>query len=76
MDGVCSTYGGGERAYRILVGKPEGKRPLGRLRRRWEDNIKMDLLEVGCGGMDWTDFAQDTDKWRTFANTVMNLRVS
>ena len=49
--------------YRVLVGKPEGKRPLGRPRRRWEDNIKMDLQEVGCGGMDWIELAQDRDKW-------------
>ena len=67
----------GERrgVYRVLVGKPEGKRPLGRLRRRWEDNIKMDLEEVGCGGMDWIDLAQDTDRWPAVGNAVMNLRV-
>jgi hypothetical protein len=58
--------------YRILVGKPEGKRPLGRPRRRWEDNICVDLRE---GGMDWIDQAQDRDQWGTFVNTVMNLRV-
>ena len=62
-------------AYRCLVGKPEGKRPLRRLRRRWEDNIKMDLQEVGCGGMDWIDPAQNRDTWRAFVNAVMNLRV-
>jgi len=50
--------------YRILVGKPEGKKPLVRTRRRWEDNIKMDLQEVGCGGVDWIEVAQDTDRWR------------
>jgi len=61
--------------YRVLVGKPEGKRPLGRPRRRWEDNIKMDLQEVGCGGMDWLELAQDRDIWRTLVNAVMNLRV-
>jgi len=61
--------------YRVLVGKPEGKRPLGRPRRRWEDNIKMDIQEVGCGGMDWTDVTQDRDRWRAFVNAVMNLRV-
>ena len=61
-------------AYRVLVGKPEGKRPLGRPRRRWEDNIKMDLWEVGCEGMDWIDMAQDRDTWRALVNAVMNLR--
>jgi len=63
----------GER--RVLVGKPEGKRPLGTPRRRWEDNIKTDLQEVGCGGMDWIDMAQDRDRWRALVNAVMNLRV-
>jgi hypothetical protein len=62
-------------AYRILVAKPEGKRPLGRPRRRWVDNIKMDLREIGCDGMDWIDLAEDRDQWRAFMNTVMNLRV-
>jgi hypothetical protein len=62
-------------AYRILVGKPEGKRPLGRPRRRWEDYIRMDLREVGWVGMDWIDLAQDRDQWRVSVNTVMNLRV-
>ena len=57
------------------MGKPEGKRPLGRPRRRWKENIKMDLQEVGCGGMDWIDLAQDKDRWRALANAVMNLRV-
>jgi hypothetical protein len=61
--------------YRILVGKPEGKRPLGRPRRRWEDNIRMDLREIRWGGMDWIDLAQDRDQWRAVVNTVMNLRV-
>jgi hypothetical protein len=67
----------GERrgAYRALVGKPEGRKPLGRPRRRWEDNIKMDLREVGCGGMDWINLAQDRDRWRALMNAVMNLRV-
>ena len=55
--------------------KPAGKRPLGRPRRRWANNIKMDLREVGCGGMDWIDLAQDRDKWRALVNEVMNLRV-
>jgi hypothetical protein len=57
------------------VGKPEGKKPLGRPRRRWEDNSKMDLREIGWGGMDWIDLAQDRDQWRALVNTVMNLRV-
>jgi hypothetical protein len=67
----------GERrnVYRILVGKPEGKRPLGRPRRRWVDNIKMDLREVGWDGRDWIDLTQDRDQWRTYVNAVMNLRV-
>jgi len=60
---------------RVLVEKPEGKSPLGRPRRRWEDNIKMDLQEVGCGGMDWIELAQDSDKWRAVVNAVLNLRV-
>jgi len=60
--------------YRVLVGKPEGKRLLGRPRRRWEDNIKMDLQEVGCGGMEWIELAQDRDRWRELVNAVMNLR--
>jgi hypothetical protein len=62
-------------AYRILVGKPEGRRQLGRPRCRWKDNIRMDLREIGWGGMDWIDLAQDRDKWQTFVNMVMNLRV-
>jgi hypothetical protein len=62
-------------AYRLLVGKPEGKGPLGRPRRRWMDNIKMDLLEIGWGGVDWIALAQDRDKWRALVNAVMNLRV-
>ena len=61
--------------YRVLVGKPGGKRPLGRPRCRWEDNIKMGRQEVGCEGMDWIDLAQDMDRWRTFVNAVRNLRV-
>ena len=67
----------GERraVYRVLVRKPEGKRPLGSPRRRWEDNIKMDLQEVGCGGMDWIKLTQDRETWRALVNAVMNLRV-
>ena len=61
--------------YRVLVGKPEGKRPLGRPRRRWVDNIGMDLQEVGCGGVDWIGLAQDRESWRTLVSAVMNLRV-
>ena len=61
--------------YRELVGKTEGQRPLGRPRHRWEDNIKMDFQEVGCGGMDWIKLAQDRDRWRALVNVVMNLRV-
>jgi len=61
--------------YRVLVGSPEGKRPLGTPRRRWEDNIKMDLQEVGCGDMDWIELAHDRDKWRALVSAVMNLRV-
>jgi hypothetical protein len=67
--------GEGRGAYRVLVGKPEGKRPQGRPRRRWEDNIKMDLQEVGFGGMDWIGLAQDRDRWRVLVNAVMNFRV-
>jgi hypothetical protein len=62
-------------AYRLLVGKPEGKRPLGRPRRRWVDNIKMDRLEIGWGGVHWIGLAQDKDKWKALVNAVMNLRV-
>jgi hypothetical protein len=67
----------GERrgVYRVLVGKPEGKGPLNRPRRRWEDNIKMDLEEVGCEGIDWIELAQDRDRWRALLNAVMNYRV-
>ena len=76
MGGACSAYGGERRGvYKLLVGKPKGKRPLGRPRNRWEDNIKMDLREVGCGGMDWIEVAQDRDMWQTLVNAVMNLRV-
>jgi hypothetical protein len=66
---------GEKRVYRVLVGIRERKRPLGKPRRRWEDNIKMDLQEVGCGGMDWIELAQDRDMWRALVNAVMSLRV-
>jgi hypothetical protein len=62
-------------AYKILVGKPEGKRPLGRQRRRWVNNIKLDLREIGLGGLGWIDLAQDMDQYRVLVNTVMKLRV-
>ena len=62
--------------YGVLVGKSEEKRPLGRTRSRWEDNIKMDLQELGCGGTDWIDVAQDRDMWRALVNVVMNRRCS
>jgi len=67
--------GEGIGVHRVLVGKPEGKRPLGGPRRRWDDNIKMDLHEVGGGCEDWMDLVQDTDRWRALVGTVMNLRV-
>ena len=61
--------------YRVLVGKPEGKRPIGRPRRKWEDNIKVNLQQVGCGVMDWIELTQDRDRWRALVNVVVNLRV-
>jgi len=61
--------------YRVLVGKPEGMRPLGRPKHRWEDNIKMDLQEVECGGMDWIELTHDRDRWRALVTAVMNFRV-
>jgi hypothetical protein len=67
--------GEGRGAYRILVGRPEGRRPLGRPRRRWEDNIKTELQEVGWHGMAWIDMAQDRDRWRAVVNAVMNFLV-
>jgi hypothetical protein len=73
--GHVARMGEGRGAYRILVGRPEGKRPLRRPRRRWEDNIKMDLQEVGWVGMDWIDMAQDRDRWQAVVNAVMNLRI-
>jgi hypothetical protein len=65
----------GRGVYRVLVGKPEERRPLGRARRRWEDNIRMDLREVGCGCVDWMELAQDRDWWCAFVSAVMNIRV-
>ena len=73
--GRVERMGEGRGVYRVLVGKPEGKRPLERPRRRWEDNIKIELQEVGCGGMDWIEMAQDRERWWALANAVMNLRV-
>jgi hypothetical protein len=75
MDGACSTYGGEERCIQDFVRKTEGNIPLGRPMLIWEDNIKIDLQEVGCGGMDWIDLAQHRDRWRVLVNAVMNLRV-
>ena len=62
-------------AYRVLVGQPESKRPLGRMRHRWEDNIKMDLREMGCDPRDWIALAEDRDQWQAYVRTVINLRV-
>jgi hypothetical protein len=70
MGGACSRYGEKRNAYRILVRKLEGKRPLGRPRRRWVDNIKIDLREIGWDGMDWIDLAQDRNQWRALVSTV------
>ena len=75
MGRACGSYGEGEGAYRVLVGKPEGKRPLGRPRPSWMDSIRMDLQEVGCRHVDWIGLAQDRDGWRKLVNAVMNLRV-
>jgi hypothetical protein len=75
VGGECNTNGEKRNAYRLLVGKLEGKRPLGSPRRRWEDNIRIDLREIGWGGMDWIDLGQDRDQWRALVNTIMNLRV-
>jgi len=71
---VCARMGKERRVYKVLVGKPEGKRPMGRPRCGWVDNIRMDLQEVGCGYVDWIGLAQDRDRWRTLVSAVMNLR--
>jgi hypothetical protein len=75
MGWACSMNGAKMNAYRILVGKPEEKRPLGRPRVRWMDNIKMDLIDIGWDDMDWIDLTEDRDQWRALVYTVMNLRV-
>jgi hypothetical protein len=76
MGGTCSTNGEKRNAYRLLVGKSEGKRPLGRPRLRWVDNIRMDLGEVGWGDVAWIGLAKDRNRWRALVNSVLNLRVS
>ena len=73
--GHVARMGEVQEMYRVLLGKPEGRRPLGRPRRRWVDNSRMDFQEVGCGYMEWIGLAQDRESWRTFVSTVMNLRV-
>jgi hypothetical protein len=70
-----ARMGEDRKVYKVLVGKPEGKRPLGRPRRRWEDGIRMDLREIGLGCVDWIRLAQDRDRWRAVVSAVMNLRV-
>jgi hypothetical protein len=75
VGGACGTHGEIRNAYSILVGRPEGNRPLGIPRNRWEDNIRMDLREIWWKGMDWIHLAQGRDQWRAVVNTVMNLRV-
>ena len=75
MGRTCSTYGGIQKCKQSFSGETESKRPLGRLRRRWEDNIKMDLREVGCDPRDWIALAEDRDQWWAYVRVVMNLRV-
>jgi hypothetical protein len=75
MGGSCSTHGRDEICIKILVGKPEEKRPIGTRGRRWEDNIRMDLMDMGWEGVDWMHETQGRDQWRTLVNTVINIRV-
>jgi hypothetical protein len=75
MGGECSTYGEIRNAYTILVRKPEREKTLGRPRRRWEDNIRMDLREIGLEGVEWMNLAQDRDQWQDLVNTIMNFQV-
>jgi hypothetical protein len=75
MGWTCGTHGEGRGVYRVLVGRPEGKRPLGKPRRRWEENIKMGLREIWIDGANWIHLTKDRVQWRAFVNTVMNLRV-
>jgi hypothetical protein len=75
MGGASSTYRERRGIYMVLVGKSEGKRPLWRSRRRWENNIKVGLLEVGCGSMNWIELAQDRDRWRALVHALINVRV-
>jgi hypothetical protein len=75
VGGTCGTNGEKRNIYRLLVGKPEGKRPLGRPRRKWIDNIKMELLEIGLSVVDWICLAGDRYRWRALVNSAMNLRV-
>jgi len=76
MGWAYGAYGEERGVYRVLLGKPEGRRPLGRPRRRWVDNIRMELHEVGCGYINWIGLAQDRDRWRRLVSAVMNLRVA
>jgi hypothetical protein len=73
--GHVARMGEGRKVYKVLVGKPQGKRPLGRPKRRWEDGIRMDLREIGLGGVDWIRLSQDRGRWRAVVSAVMNLRV-